>query len=237
MSKVRRSRRSSVELEADVLNALEELLQTHNIGDITLLELTEKADITLNVFYRHFSSIDDVVKKLARNKDFWFERVVSLSSATNTKDEHFYFFVLLSLYRSLKENVVMQRLLLWELTSEKAYAKENAMMRETLNLGLMGCYLDSFERENLDISCATSFLISALYYLVLHKDVSTFCGIDFASEEGDKRVVATLKKMVHLIFKQKKGKHPKNKKLRDFLREKGLSAEDIEASLRLIDKY
>lgn len=100
-------------------------------------------------------------------------------------------------------------------------------LRKRLNLGLMAYYVGQFDMAKFDIACTTSILISAIYYLILHKDISTFCGIDYSTESGDERIKKTLKDIGHLIFIRHRIAQQREK-FCDFLTEKGLTSEDIE---------
>lgn len=50
-----------------IYNALKELYMEKDIEDISIMELTEKANIGRKTFYLHYSSIDDVVNEIINN--------------------------------------------------------------------------------------------------------------------------------------------------------------------------
>lgn len=222
----KRKRRSVKEIDADLIAAVERMLQTRNIDEITLVDLISEANVKPNVFYRRYESVENVIKEFLSRYDFWFRRLIDLTSLSTEKDETFYVETLINLYTELKNNVVMQKILLWELTKNET-AKEFANLRERLNLGLMAYYVGQFDMAKFDIACTTSILIAAIYYLILHKDISTFCGIDYSTESGDERIKKTLKDIGHLIFIRHRIAQQREK-FCDFLTEKGLTSEDIE---------
>ena len=183
--------------------------------------------LLLNSLMEFLGTNTDIhIKEFLSRYDFWFRRLIDLTSLSTEKDETFYVETLINLYTELKNNVVMQKILLWELTKNET-AKEFANLRERLNLGLMAYYVGQFDMAKFDIACTTSILISAIYYLILHKDISTFCGIDYSTESGDERIKKTLKDIGHLIFIRHRIAQQREK-FCDFLTEKGLTSEDIE---------
>ena len=54
-----------------------ELLEEKNFDDITILELTERADVNRKTFYNHYSNIADVVEEI---EDEWAERLIKVLS-------------------------------------------------------------------------------------------------------------------------------------------------------------
>ena len=116
----KRKRRSVKEIDADLIAAVERMLQTRNIDEITLVDLISEANVKPNVFYRRYESVENVIKEFLSRYDFWFRRLIDLTSLSTEKDETFYVETLINLYTELKNNVVMQKILLWELTKNES---------------------------------------------------------------------------------------------------------------------
>ena len=102
-----------------LIAAVERMLQTRNIDEITLVDLISEANVKPNVFYRRYESVENVIKEFLSRYDFWFRRLIDLTSLSTEKDETFYVETLINLYTELKNNVVMQKIFLWELTKNE----------------------------------------------------------------------------------------------------------------------
>ena len=59
----KRKRRSVKEIDADLIAAVERMLQTRNIDEITLVDLISEANVKPNVFYRRYESVENVIKE------------------------------------------------------------------------------------------------------------------------------------------------------------------------------
>ncbi|HZK29034.1 MAG TPA: TetR/AcrR family transcriptional regulator [Clostridia bacterium] len=70
----RRSRRTSMALQ----QGLVELLLVKSLRDITILELTDKADVSRTTFYLHYRNIDDLFEQMENNIYLQFEQIIQL---------------------------------------------------------------------------------------------------------------------------------------------------------------
>ena len=65
----KRKRRSVKEIDADLIAAVERMLQTRNIDEITLVDLISEANVKPNVFYRRYESVENVIKEFLSRYD------------------------------------------------------------------------------------------------------------------------------------------------------------------------
>jgi hypothetical protein len=50
------------------------------------------------------------------------------------------------------------------------------------------------------LSVMAALLISGIYYLILHRNMSTFCNVDFSSKSGRERLEKTIDQLVSILF-------------------------------------
>lgn len=67
-------------------------------------------------------------------------------------------------------------------------------------LNIMAYYSNIFKSVNIDIKCFTSILISGIFYLVLYKERSTLCSIDFNSQQGEDLLNQTIDTVSDMLF-------------------------------------
>jgi len=229
IKKPRRQRRTKVALEKDVLNAVTSLIEEVGFANVTLTAVAQKAKIEASVFYRRYDNLDELFEEYTRRYDYWFSGITELMP-TDLSDEDSIKWVLRTLTQALYRNKVMQRLLVWELSDENNVTIRTANLREKVNESLIKLLESKFEGSGFDMSVLVSLMISGVYYLILHKNISNFCGVDFNSRSGKNRLEETLDKLVSLIFaeiKQKQGL----KEIADKLRAEGVSEEVIQKCL------
>lgn len=194
------ARRTKVQLEKDIMNALEQLIIERGFMNIPMLTLVKAAGIDPNVFYRRYGVIENLFDKFTSQYDFWLNDILNISDLPKLGDRTFFTESLKKLYDELERNHVMQKLLAWELSEDNSITRRTAGMREKLNLNLIAYYEDVFRSSGIDIKSITALLLGGLYYIVLHQERATFCTMDFRTEEGHKSLNNAIDTVVGLIF-------------------------------------
>lgn len=96
--------------------------------------------------------------------------------------------ILNNLFDSLQANKMMQQLLRWELSNNNETTQRTARLREFYTLPLVEKYKKAFEGSPVDIDAVSALIISGIYYLILHADLSLFAGIDIRAEDGKRKI-------------------------------------------------
>lgn len=97
-------------------------------------------------------------------------------------------------------NDIMQKLLLWKLTTDNQTTRRTSQIRDMMNLHLITYYEKMFEPTKINIKGIIAILIGGLYYLILHKERSEICTIDFNTLAGEKSFHEAVDTIVDLIF-------------------------------------
>lgn len=79
----------------------------------------------------------------------------------------------------------MQKLLLWEMSTDNDTTRRTAQIRDLMNLNLVEYYDVLFKSAHINIRGVIALLISGVYYLILHRERAPFCKIDFNTPEGE----------------------------------------------------
>ena len=195
-----KNRRNRGQLKADIANALERMVAERGFMDIPLLELIEEANMDANAFYRNCGTIDKARDEFVNRYDFWLDSLLNMSDVQTLGARKFYAEALKNIFRALQENKIMQQLLLWEASEDNETTRRTAELRETLVAGKIGYFEHIFKRTGIDINALTAWLISGVFYLVLHRERSKCCSIDFNMEEGQERFFKTIDTLVDLVF-------------------------------------
>lgn len=196
----RGARRTKVQLEKDIMNALEQLIVERGFMNIPMLTLVKAAGIDPNVFYRHYGTIENLLDKFTSQYDFWLNDIANISNLPKLGERKFYAETFKELYNELVKSPVMQRLLVWELAEDNPITRRTAGIREKLNLHLIAYYEELFQSSGIDIKSVTALLTGGIYYLALRQGHSKFCSIDFNTEEGQKRLVNVIDMLINMLF-------------------------------------
>lgn len=195
-----RIRRTCEQLDRDVISELEKLVVEHGFGKVKLSALLNAAGLEANVFYRRYGTMDNLYDKLAKQYDFWFNNIIDVSSLNTLGPKKFFAETLKTLFRNLADNVVMQKLLLYEMSVINDTTKRSGATRDIMKLNLIVFYDTLFRSAKINIKSTAATLIGGVYYLILHKECAKICTIDFNTPEGEKAFSEGIDFLTDAIF-------------------------------------
>jgi AcrR family transcriptional regulator len=203
MKTERKQRRKKKELDETIWNTFEKMVIEHGFNAITIAGLAKEAGVELPVLYNRFENLEDLFGQYARRNDFWLNSSTKIDPKLSFKENCFN--VYSTLIDNLYENEIMQRILLWELNDTHKITHRIAMSREFENNSMLA-YLNNGLKNNgvkntgVNLNFLNSMIISGIYFLILHKKISTFSSIDFNLEESKEQLKETIKYMVDKMF-------------------------------------
>ena len=195
-----RVRRTNAEIDNAVMTELEKLVIRNGFEKVLVTELMAKASLESPVFYRRYGSIDNLYDKLAQRYDFWINDTIKMSELSDLGPKLFFAKTLKTLYKELCNNIVMQKLLLWEISADNDTTRRTAQIRDLMNLNLVEYYDMLFKPAHINIRGVIAILISGVYYLILHKERASFCKIDFNTPEGEEAFSEAVDILVEMLF-------------------------------------
>lgn len=198
----RSKRRTNAQLDSDVMHELEELVREYGFGNVNLTALMKRAGIEANVFYRRYGTMDHLYDTLAKQYDFWINNTVDVSSLNVLGPKKFFSVAMKKVYEDLSNNDIMQKLLIWELTTNNSTTRRTAQIRDMMNLNLITYYEKMFEPAKINIKGIAAMIIAGLYFLILHKERGEFCSIDFNSSTGEKNFYEAIDILADMIFER-----------------------------------
>lgn len=198
----RNKRRTNVQLDIDVMRELEKLVREYGFGNVNITTLMKNAGLEPNVFYRRYGSIEHLYGILAKEYDFWIHNTIDLPTLNKLGDKKFFSKTLKKLYKDLSNNDIMQKLLLWELTTDNQATRRAAQIRDTMNLNLITYYEKLFEPLKINIKGIAALFIGGLYYLVLHRERAEICTIDFNTAAGEHSFDETIDNLTDMLFEK-----------------------------------
>lgn len=178
-----RIRRTTKELDNLLLDAVAELIEKVGFSNITISSVVRKAKIEPISFYNRFNDIIELFDKYVRKHDYWMNDIFHFSPLKNSSKQNYMDF-LVGLIEALNKDVAMQKILAWEITDDNYITRRTAKVRETHSEPLFEYFEKTHPDDTIDIRVISALLIGGIYYLCLHKNLSTLCGIDFGTEEG-----------------------------------------------------
>lgn len=124
----------------------------------------------------------------------------------------------------------MLELLRWEIAEANDTTKRTATIREMFTTPLTENYRKLFAHSGVDFVALSAIIIGGIYYLSLHREASTFCGIDVATDEGSARISKAIDGLADILFSHIDPRDPKER-IAQRMREKGLDENTINECL------
>ena len=196
----KRIRRTNLQVENAISTAMDKLVEREGLLKITANMLMAEANIESPVFYNRYTSIDDLIYEYISDKDFWVAGKLPYKDINKEGPEEYYIQTVLKLAKMLYESKFTRDVLAWELKSDSEAASRLAGLKEMENEALLVYYSKIFKDSGIDIRGITALLIAGVYYLYMHKDKSTFCGIDLNTESGRAGFAQLLRWIVSRVF-------------------------------------
>ena len=198
----RKRRRTNEELDSEVMSQLEKLIIQNGFGNVNQRALLKAADIEANVFYRRYGTMDNLYNRLAQRYDFWINETIRVADLNTLGPKKFFANTLKALFKSLSDNEVMQKLLLYEMSEVNETTQRAAATRDIMNMNLIAFYEQLFKAGNVNIKSVSALLIGGIYYLILHRKCAKICTIDFDSQAGVKAFEEGIDFLTDAVFGQ-----------------------------------
>ena len=191
-------RRTKKELEEIIWATFERLVIKEGFNSVTLVKLAREAGVEPPVIYKRFKDMDDLFEQYAWSRDFWLNNSASINPELSPEENMIE--LLFNLIDYLYDDEIMQRILIWELNDTHKITRRMVMSREFENGFLVEYFNKELKKSGMNINIVSSILVTGIYYLILHKKISTFCSVDYNKEETKEQMKQTVRDMVNRIF-------------------------------------
>ncbi|MDR1761059.1 MAG: TetR/AcrR family transcriptional regulator, partial [Bacteroidales bacterium] len=186
-------RRTKKELNEAIENAVEQLIVEQGFNEISFAKIAELAKIEVPVLYNRFKNVDDFLENYAKKYDYWLTDL-SILNKRDTPKTHIKQ-LLVDIINKLYDNDVMQRVLVWELNDTHRVTRLMALSREMETSNLLQYFSDELE----DFDSVSSLLIAGIYYLILHRKISTFCSVNYNTPRGKRLMIETVEHIIDAL--------------------------------------
>ncbi len=191
------------ETEKNLLEAVSHIIENDGFYKIGINRIANQAGCDKVLIYRYFGGLDGLLVEWAKRHDYYSfaysEFIETIKSAEDKDIRQIVKDVLLRQLHYIKENVLMQELLVWELSGQSSFkgileARERSgyQLQEELNR-----YSDTGDDTDMSIA----IIISAINFIVLFtRQYHRFNGIDFSKPEAWDRLETQVSRYVDFIF-------------------------------------
>lgn len=198
--KTRRPRRSKADIEEAIHKAAVAQIKKKGFSLALVTDIVKRAKIEPIVFYNRYKNLDEFYDEFVKNYDYWLSDLIR-DSVEEIGSEEGYSNILEKLLTNLMQEEIMTELLRWEIAEGNHITERTSRLRELHAVELINSYSNIYQREHFDISAITALIVAGIYYLVLHKDRSTFAGIDINTIPGKRRMLKAIRSIASMMFR------------------------------------
>lgn len=199
-NKKQRTRRSSIVVERDILNAVSDAIREIGFSRLSLKEVLDRGHVSLPVVYGHFGSLQKLIDLYVTKHDYWLNNAIDIDPSSVSSPREYYLMAAESLVKAFYKNRELQQLFIWELAEDNATTRHTSHKREAATEELVNHFDSIFKGSDIDIKAVTAVIIAGIYHITLRKDRSTFCHVDFSKKAGQARLIEAVKVLINLIF-------------------------------------
>lgn len=203
MNDSRRKRRTKADIEKDINDAAVKLIAGKGFANVQLTEITREAEIDPPVFYNRYKNLEEFYSEFVKKYDYWLsDKVMKQDAASAEPSADECAAIMDGLIQELINDPIMLEILRWEVGEGNEVTERTAIFREMLNMQLVFKYKKLFRDTHnpIDIAAFAALMIGGIYYLFLHRDRSSFCGLDLNSPRDIELLRTTVSQLIRLVF-------------------------------------
>ena len=201
-----RIRRSKEEIDQLLMNAVCKVINEMGFSNLGINTVSEVATVEKAYIYRNFDSFENLLERYFAQHNFWerfiLQKVKQDQNNVNLQDMvHTY---LSEMYKTMDQNSELESLIRWETAEPTPYIVDQAKKREFETKDMREKIMSAFKNDEMDAEAMVSILLGGVFFLVLHKNISQFFGVELNKREGKKRIFKALEQLTEMIFNAEK---------------------------------
>lgn len=201
----RKPRRTKKDLENTIETSAIKVIADVGFSGLTVAKLLKETKAEPPVFYNRYKDISDFIDKFVRMYDYWLNDSIKIdfkegNALKNIEN------IIINLVDLIDGNVCMQKLIAWELNESNFITRRTAQNRDTNSYALIKYFEDEFKDCDINFNAALGIIIGGIYYLIIHKNLSTFNNIDYTKSESMDLLKNNIRLIIRKIFEDYKSK-------------------------------
>jgi AcrR family transcriptional regulator len=218
--------RKAIAAKMSLMKAIGKILREKSYSKLSINLVSEESGVDKAFIYRHYESFEGLLKSYIERQDHWLMNLEEVTKIPIEDHRQFMKDLLTNQFLGVYENEEFQQFLVWELGDKAGFTAKVSVQREILAKPIFEQCRTVFKDYRIDLNVIYAWWSAGIYFLILHKDVSTFCEYDFTKKQDIDEFLKTLRWMVDLLF----DKLEADKKIEEMAlkaHQKGLPIEDV----------
>lgn len=188
--------RNREETEKRILEAVGRIVESGGFEKVGINAVAAEAGVAKMLIYRYFKSIDGLLAAYIRRHDYWLN-IPLMAPAKKSEIIAYVFGLYKSQIEQLRQNIVMRRLLRWELTNTNPLIDEIREKREQNGMALIKVVSQVSNKPIGEISAMASLLSASVTYLALLSDsCQIYNGLQISTDSGWDKITRAIEKII-----------------------------------------
>jgi AcrR family transcriptional regulator len=193
-----------------LINAVGEIFRLEGHSGLGVNKVARLAGVSKKLIYRYFNTFENLVEAHVVETDYWMtfaDHVQSLiDNNINSGSQKLITDILQNQFRFFYADRDMQKLILWEISTDSPLMKSIHRARESMGQRLLEMTDPAFAGSDFNFRAVAALLVGGIYYTVLHTRFNggIFSDIDLSTEEGREEVVKAIERIVGWAFNEAK---------------------------------
>lgn len=192
--------RNREETEKKILDAVGRLIAADGFEKVGINAVAAEAGVAKMLIYRYFNSLEGLFATYIKRHDYWLNVDIDIPKGNDSIIPF-----VLGIYRSqiaqLRTDVVMRRLLRWELSTNNDMIVKIRERREERGLELVRIASEMSGKPKEEIAVMASLVSASVTYLIMLADsYGVYNGISIDSEKGWNDITAGIEAIVRKYF-------------------------------------
>jgi AcrR family transcriptional regulator len=189
-----------------LIDAVTEIFQKEGHTGLGVNKVARVAGVHKKHIYDNFKTFDRLVEQYVIKTDYWILFGNKVQEAINenapSDTQQLISSILKNQFKSFYEDKDMQKLILWEVSTDSALMRSIHNTREMTGQKLLEVTDANFEGTEVNFRAIAALLVGGIYYTILHTRFNggIFSDINISTEEGRSEMVRALEMMVKWAF-------------------------------------
>lgn len=192
--------KKSMQSKMALLKAIGKILKEYSYSMLSINLVSEMSGVDKAFIYRNYKDFEGLLKAYIDKQGFWLTTYKDKANDPIPDHRQYMKDVLIGFFNDLHKNEEFQQFLVWELGERGGFTSKVSVEREILAQPIFEKCKPIFEKYRIDLNVIYAWFIAGVYFLVLHKDVSTFCEYDFTLKQDIDELMKTINWMVDVLF-------------------------------------
>ena len=190
-----------------LIDAVGEIFRKEGHTGLGVNKVARLAGVSKKMIYKHFNgSFNNLIEEYILETDYWMifgDRVQELIDNQSSSSQKLITDILQNQFRYFYLDKQMQKLILWEVSTDSELMRSIHRTREATGQKLLELTDQHFAGTGVNFRAVAALLVAGIYYTILHTRFNGgfFSDIDLSTEEGREEMLRAIEMIVGWAYR------------------------------------